>query len=324
MIMNKVKILKTAVGWIRIGGLGLLVGLTGCLLTHHSLPVTMSTPTLSSKPLDLLDSASDKESTQLNPYNKSRVVEIQHVELLKELNPNLVKAEEHLRLELIPERIVSPNGNCYIETVHPQLTGLRDGKTQAQINIEFAKLPESARNFYQQKLERSGYCTTHAKSETFISSVRLDQCQIAFARGNIISVVCREIRASGLYPILASRSITLNLRTGKVYQYSDLFRQDTDYVRIVGQLIRQAYASLSLPKSMESELEQFSHANASFYLSSFCSSSSTKELPTIKNTCLVMPKQFASGVRRKQVVSIELAQITKILSFDPDLQVLLK
>ncbi|MBL1173664.1 hypothetical protein [Pantanalinema sp. GBBB05] len=322
--MNKLKSLKTAVGWIRIGGLGLLVVLTGCLLTRHSLPSTIAIVTFSSNPLDLLGSASAKESTQLNPYNKLRVVEIHHVELLKEVNPNLVKAEDSLRLKLIPKRIVSPNGNCYMETVYPHLAGLRDGKTQAKINVEFAKLSESARNFYQQKLERSDYCTTHAKSETFISSVRLDQCQIAFARDNIISIVCQEIRASGLYPILSSRSITLNLRTGKVYRYSDLFRQDVDYVKIVGQLIRQAYASFSLPKSMESELEQLSHANASFYLSSFCSSSSKKALPTIKNTCLVIPKQFASGVRQKQVGSIELAQITKILSFDPDLQVLLE
>jgi hypothetical protein len=242
--------------------------------------------------------------------------------LLKAIDPNLIKAQVLPQLDLILERNVSSNGNCYLEIVYPRLVGLKDSKIEAKINIQLAKLPESARNFYQQKLERSNHCTKFPRSEWIPSFVQLDQCKIVFAGESIISLECREVYGRGLYPILSSRAITLNLRTGKVYRYSELFRQDVDYIKITRQLIRKNYVLSSFPESIKSELSHLSHENADFYLSSFCNDP-LKEIPQ-QDVCLVIPKQLASGVRQKKTIQIKLSQLNKILSSDPDLQGLLK
>jgi hypothetical protein len=275
-------------------------------------------PLVSSSPDFDLHTPSIQSGTQ-NTFN---IDEIENAELLKKLNQNLVNKQSKLQFRPILERRVSSNRNCYMEIVYPRLIGLKDGKIQAHINDHLDKLPEATRNFYHQRLERSIQCKKSIKDKSRPFLARFDQCQITFAGGNFISLKCHESYGAGLYPILSIRGMNLNIRTGKIYQYPDLFNQNVDYIEAVRKLIQENDIPPALPESMKSEFYSLNHKNADFYLSSSCDFPSKDDL--YKDACLVISKPLASGVRQQKTIQIKMSQINKILSSDPDLQILLK
>jgi hypothetical protein len=243
-------------------------------------------------------------------------------DLLKNIDPSLVAPHEQLKLELVRTEKKSPNGNCLLVTTDAQLTGLKNYKIQSQINAQLASFPQRSNAHFEKWLHPGDYCTTRP-FDTVHYGVWLDRCRVEFATRSLLSLACNEGYFRGPYPVIVSRTLTVSLRSGKIYRYSDLLRPGINAAQQIGQRMAQR----NVPKTADMfkrEVMGFSHPNASFYLSTDCQYFRDENEPIDKvNPCLVIPTMQMSGVWRGKKFFMPIQEIQDLLSRDPEVQELI-
>jgi hypothetical protein len=197
--------------------------------------------------------------------------------------------------------------------------GLEDQTIADQINLELGNFSTHAKESYQRVLKNLIHCQPKSTIDHPIA-IAIGRCRVELSQQDIVSLVCGELSAGeAAYPIGFIHSVTANLRTGKIYRYSDLFRNDIDYVEKVRDAIWDSNRNDS--PEYQRELRQFGSSKADFYLSSSCHyfGNNSDNFPF----CLVIPTQDTSGTWRNKEIRVSFRRMKDILSDDPDLQFLI-
>lgn len=241
-----------------------------------------------------------------------------------QFHPNIkskTAKSERFNLRWNYTQINSENGNCQLQTIAPQLTGLSNRSVEKTVNEQLASLANQARNTYQTTLQTSDYCMKDSTSR-MKRSIMMDRCWVQLQVGNIVSFACSEIHQNQQSSQF-SRSVTVSLKTGKIYRYPDLFRPDRNAIKAVGDLIRNTnFPNESVASRLK--LSSLSNPNADFYLSSRCREwGSPKPEPVNNRGCLIIPNQQDERNWRGDA-SIPFHHLKDLLSNDSDLQLLVQ
>ncbi|NEQ46889.1 MAG: hypothetical protein F6K00_26430 [Leptolyngbya sp. SIOISBB] len=227
------------------------------------------------------------------------------------ISSDLPKQRKAINLENKLETIKSDNGTCTLTFRYPQLSGF-EKNWQADINrILKQQIVDFTSTFYLTVSEHEG-CTEESDLDHL--GMEVDPCIVTFAQKDIVSFFCHTIRAGrSAYPISSTKGITLNLRTGKIYEFSDLFKENSNYQKRVSGLILEQYDALA---AIDAELLAYVREDETFYLHTNCPDSS------ISSTCLAIPTNFTSGALRGMVSYINIEDLTDILNSSHEFQIL--
>lgn len=155
-----------------------------------------------------------------------------------------------VKLEKIKWQKKSQKGYCEYQAEYPQVRGLTDAKVEASINKYIkSKLLTPDKEINQCDAEYT------REPETVQTGSTKDEVtyQVGLNKGDILSIEYSGISSftGGVYG-RPTQGITVNIKTGKVYSYRDLFKLESNYVSKMNKLI---YEKLKTSNEKDSEIE---------------------------------------------------------------------
>jgi Deacetylase PdaC/Protein of unknown function (DUF3298) len=140
-----------------------------------------------------------------------------------------------VKLEKLKWEKKSPKGYCEYQAEYPQVRGLTDAKVEASINKYIkSKLLTSDADITQCDAE---YTQASANVQTANTKDEVTY-QVALNQGDLLSIEYSGISFSaGSVYGRPAQGITVNVKTGKVYIYRDLFKPGSNYVSRMNKLI---------------------------------------------------------------------------------------
>jgi len=138
-------------------------------------------------------------------------------------------------------------------------------------------------------------------------------CKVHFAEDKLVSISCSNLTFPGAYPNPEEHSITFDLATGKIYQFSDLFKPDSNYTVRLAVAMRDAWwetgpGYISFPfESLEKQ------PSFDFYLQEDCPDSryGDSSLQNLR-VCMVITN-LGSGASRNYRMHVRLRDIKEKL-----------
>jgi hypothetical protein len=242
--------------------------------------------------------------------------------VLAQISPDILEDGSKLEVNATTTKSQSKNGKCLSSFDRLEIKGLRDYSIQESINQSLAKLTETAEDNFQAlssgKHRGHGTLCSDPKTNAIPQLVSLGRCTTTYARKVLLGIKCSEFYTGGAYPLIYVPSITVNLSTGYVYAFSDLFKPSSNYRQKLGDILTSAYF---LPGVGDNEIIQ-SFKNLSpqktFYLGTDCKMHNGQyDKWPVKDSdiCLVITNtSWSSGPTRGKKFSIPLKQIEGILS----------
>jgi Deacetylase PdaC len=144
----------------------------------------------------------------------------------------------------------SPKGYCQYQAEYPQVRDLTDAKVEASIN-----------NYIKSKLLTPDKDITQCDAEYTQASANVQAAntkdevtyQVGFNQRDLLSIEYSGISYSpGSVYGRPAQGVTVNVKTGKVYSYRDLFKPGSNYVSKMNKLI---YKKLKTPNQKGSDIE---------------------------------------------------------------------
>lgn len=155
-----------------------------------------------------------------------------------------------VKLEKLKWEKKSPKGYCKYQAEYPQVRGLTDAKVEANINKYIkSKLLTSDADITQCDTEY-----TQALANVQAANTKDEVTyQVVLNQGDLLSIEYSGISSSiGSVYGRPAQGITVNLKTGKVYSYRDLFKPGSNYVSKMNKLI---YEKLKALNEKDSDIE---------------------------------------------------------------------
>ena len=198
----------------------------------------------------------------------------------------------------------SPNGNCRFTSTYPVIQGLQNRDVQDQLNraIKQEITTPNARHF--SSLAENSFCITEESYDiTWRRHIDVDECLTRFAQGSVVSILCRGLSVNNaVYPVRVSQAVTFNLKTGEVFELSDLFKPDLDYREA---LLQEGWKDLkrvmNISDSVKEKFFGLGVADLVFYLDPSCDSHKTvanHQTLIYQPTCITFPILYRSGPER--------------------------
>jgi hypothetical protein len=242
--------------------------------------------------------------------------------VLKEISLDILELGSKLEVNATTTKSQSKNGKCLSSFDRLEIKGLKDYSIQESINQSLAKLTETAEDNFQAmssgKHPGHGTLCLDPKTKAIPQLVSLGRCTITYARRNLLGIKCSEFYTGGAYPLIYVPSITVNLSTGHVYAFSDLFKPNSNYRQRLGEILTSAYF---LPEVKDNGIIQsFKNlpSQKTFYIGTDCKMHNgpyNKWPVKDSDVCLVITNtSWSSGPIRGKKFSIPLRQIEGILS----------
>jgi Deacetylase PdaC len=155
-----------------------------------------------------------------------------------------------VKLEKLKWEKKSPKGYCGYQAEYPQVRGLANIKVEASINKYIkSKLLTSDADITQCDAE---YTQASANVQTANTKDEVTY-QVALNQGDLLSIEYSGTSFStGSVYGRPAQGIMVNVRTGKVYSYRDLFKPGSNYVSKMNKLI---YKKLKAPNQKGSDIE---------------------------------------------------------------------
>jgi hypothetical protein len=132
------------------------------------------------------------------------------------------------------EELVTPELQLKIQ--YPQLQGLQDAAVQKKLNTAFQELAAQAEATGRENAAQlwPGEIDRQICAETYFDYV------VKYNQDGLMSVVFSDYQYSGgAHGLTLQSALTFNLKTGAIYQLSDLFRDNVDYVELISQKVRE-------------------------------------------------------------------------------------
>lgn len=254
----------------------------------------------------------------------------------EKIDPDLVAEGEKLKISYVKEYETSPNDFCVFDVKYPQISGLKDLALQEQINYQlWVEITKIAYQDFQKILLEQQYnqCQgevtkgkTSKESKEYYRHYRrrisIDRpCQIKYAQKSLVSLICKEWRMPGAYPLKYGRGATFNLRNGEFYDTP--WRPNLDYQRDIDPYFYKVvksdggYTEIFSAKSNE-RMAIYLIAGNDFYIADECENlentfppfSPPKDLS--KSTCIIFVN-VGSGADRNRFMSITTDEVKAIL-----------
>jgi Deacetylase PdaC len=155
-----------------------------------------------------------------------------------------------VKLETLKWEKKSPKGYCEYQAEYPQVRGLTDAKVETSIN-----------NYIKSKLLTPDLDIAQCDAEYTQAPANVQAAntkdevtyQVVFNQGDLLSIEYSGISFStGSVYGRPAQGITVNIKTGKVYSYRDLFKPGSNYVSKMNKLI---YEKLKAPNEKGSDME---------------------------------------------------------------------
>jgi hypothetical protein len=154
------------------------------------------------------------------------------------------------KLEKLKWKKKSPKGYCGYQAEYPQVRGLANAEVETSINKYMkSKLLAPDSDITQCDAE---YTQAPANVQTANTKDEVTY-QVALNQGDLLSIEYSGISSStGSVYGRPAQGITVNVKTGKVYSYRDLFKPGSNYVSKMNKLI---YEKLKAPNEKGSDIE---------------------------------------------------------------------
>jgi hypothetical protein len=249
----------------------------------------------------------------------------QNSKMLTEINPDLTPTDSKIEIKAFTVGRDAPNGRCSSKIDRLELTGLRDEAIQNVINRNLATMAEAAEQEAQRILFGENpiygdlckdFSTRKYKKQDFM----FDKCRANYAKHDILDISCLRFNTGGAYPSIYEDSLTINLRTGFVYQFSNLFKENSDYRNKIGQVIIGSYFPANAEDNME--IDRFKRfatnpdiAIMSFYISDTCYYGQYANWKVSSNNrCIVITNLLGTGPSRHMKFTVPLQQVKELLN----------
>jgi Deacetylase PdaC len=140
-----------------------------------------------------------------------------------------------VKLERLKSEKKSPKGYCGYQAEYPQVRGLADARVETNLNKYIkSKLLASDVDITQCD---AGYTQSNANAQT-VSTKDEVTYQVTLNKGDLLSIEYSGISYStGSVYGRPAQGITVNVKTGRVYSYRDLFKPGSNYVSKMNKLI---------------------------------------------------------------------------------------
>jgi hypothetical protein len=249
----------------------------------------------------------------------------QNSKMLAEINPDLTSMDSKIKIKTFTVGKNALNGRCSSKIDRLELTGLKDEAIQNVINRNLTTMAEAAEQEAQRMLFGENpiygdlckdFSTRKYKKQDFM----FDKCRANYAKHDILDISCLRFNTGGAYPWIYEDSLTINLRTGFVYQFSDLFKENSDYRNKIGQVIIGSYFPANAEDNMEIDMfRRFATnpdvARMSFYISDICYYGQYANWKVLsKNRCIVITNLLSSGPSRNMKFAVPLQQVEELLN----------
>lgn len=145
------------------------------------------------------------------------------------LNPVTIKTK----------KITSDTENLSLNIQYPEIEGLADGDIQKKINGMFEKIASEARTegIKNGDVLSEESATRYQVPETFFNY------QVKFNQNDILSVVFQDYQyTGGAHGLTVQSAYTINLKTGRQYGLSNLFRDNAGYISLISREIKSQMA----------------------------------------------------------------------------------
>ncbi|MEL6763541.1 MAG: hypothetical protein AAFO87_07725 [Cyanobacteria bacterium J06607_6] len=196
----------------------------------------------------------------------------------------------------------SPNGNRRFTSTYPVIQGLQNRDVQDQLNraIKQEITTPNARRF--SSLAEESFCIEESYDSTWQRHIDVGECLTQFAQGSVVSILCPGLSVHTVYPVVVSQAVTFNLKTGEVFELSDLFKPDLDYREA---LLQEGWKDLkrvmNISDSVKEKFFGLGVADLVFYLDPSCDSHKTvanHQTLIYQPTCITFPILYRSGPER--------------------------
>lgn len=226
------------------------------------------------------------------------------------------------------------SGSCSHTLQYPQVSGLANTALQTELN----------RGLRQNMIEQMGItgnllegdrCPREALRDSQ-NQPRLytwtSECKTRFADSRLVSIECLTLTTPGAYPHPEVHTVTFDLATGKIYQFADLFKPDSNYAVRIAVLMRDAWWETE-PGYVSFPFQQLeTTADFDFYFLEECDEffrhhwESVGDSPLNKSglppeVCMVIPN-LGSGASRNYEMPVRMGGLEEILDTSGALSVL--
>jgi hypothetical protein len=228
-----------------------------------------------------------------------------------------------VKLEKLKWQKKSPKGYCEYQVEYPQVRGLSDTRVESKIN-----------EYIKEKLLTSDKAIAECDRDNAPDSVQSQESsvkeevdyQVSFNAKDILSIEYERTNFfTGSIYGQPAQGITVNVKTGKVYDYRDLFKQESNYVSKMNKLIYEKLKS-SNAKGSDIELskeEAESIANQFKSDSKLSSKNERKEYSfSLRGNKLVILDLFDAHALRAVQVGVKLSEIKDLVNSKGPLYVL--
>lgn len=231
------------------------------------------------------------------------------------VSDDLVLDGRQLALESNVRIFESPNENCLLTYRYPEFSGMRNQALQADINRDLQRevddLIESSGESYVREHEVCSQPT-----DLYGAHLEVNPCRVQFVEEEIVSLDCSAIfSGAAVYPIVTRKGININLSTGKIYRFDDLFNEGYDYKQELRRFLVEEN-DLEDYYSVDTLIFNISE-NTTFYVeASYCPDF------LVGTVCLAMPTNGTSGPDRALVLFLDAKEIEEKLSSERIVEVL--
>ena len=196
----------------------------------------------------------------------------------------------------------SPNGNCRFTSTYPVIQGLQNRDVQDQLNraIKQEITTPNARRF--SSLAEESFCIEESYDSTWQRHIDVGECLTQFAQGSVVSILCPGLSVHTVYPVGVSQAVTFNLKTGEVFELSDLFKPDLDYHEA---LLQEGWKDLKRVMNISDSVKEtffgLGVAELVYYLDADCDFHKTvanHQTLIYQPTCITFPILYRSGPER--------------------------
>ena len=232
---------------------------------------------------------------------------------LKSISDDLVIDGRQLSIESSTVNVFeSANESCLLTARYPEISGMRNESLQAEINQTLKQEIEGLMGYFPAFVNEDERCT----APTDLDGIHLviDPCVAMFVKDDIISMDCDSILfGRAVYPIVQSKGININIRTGELYNFDDLFDEGYDYEKRLKSLLVEQNSL----DGFEIDVIPIIKEDTVFYIHSNC------PMPAMDSVCLAMPTNGTSGADRARVLYIDVEAIRNAMSSEKIVQALL-
>lgn len=217
------------------------------------------------------------------------------------------------------------SSNCRYTMKYPQVSGLANTALQAELNqhlrqdmIEQMRITGDLLEGDRCPLNSLRDSQNRPRFYTWTGS-----CKTHFAESRLVSIACSTLSVPGAYPHPQVHPVTFDLATGKIYQFADLFKPDSNYPVRVAVLMRDAWWETG-PGYITFPFKQLETTAAfDFYFQEDCdqvfehrwedrNNSSLDRSGVPPKFCMVIPN-LGSGASRNYLMPVRMSALEEIL-----------